>query len=123
MEHSVEIIRFFTELILSQKPGPFVSLRVTRRRLQNDNPSNSRVATQSSLGRGGIINPSDHPSTPRREDKVWWSEWVKNTAVFLYEILSCCWKNTVFTLFTLWNAVGNLEWRQKPELIPPNHLE
>jgi len=55
MIDSVEPIRFFTEFIpsvpsgqaLRQKPRPFVSLRVTRRRVQNDNLSISRITIQS----------------------------------------------------------------------------
>ncbi len=38
MIDSVEMIRFFTEFILSQKSRPFTSFRVTRRRVQNDHP-------------------------------------------------------------------------------------
>jgi hypothetical protein len=56
----VEIIRFFTEFIpsvpsgqaLSQKPRPFAALRVTRRRVQNDNHSIRAIAVQAPKGEG-----------------------------------------------------------------------
>jgi hypothetical protein len=69
MVDSVEIIRFFTEFMLRQKPRPFVEftlsqrlrsfaslrmtgegLRVTKRRVQNDRHPNFPIATQSQKG-------------------------------------------------------------------------
>ncbi len=77
MVDSVEIIRFFTEFILSQRPRPFVEFtlsqrlrffaefilseanglrmtgegsRVTKRRVQNDRHPNFPIATQSRKG-------------------------------------------------------------------------
>jgi len=49
------MIRFFTEFILSQKPRPFTSFRVTRRRVQNDNHPNFRIATQAPKGEGNLL--------------------------------------------------------------------
>jgi hypothetical protein len=55
MIDSVEMIRFFTEFILSEANGLRMTgegLRVTRRRVQNNNLSNSSITTYSS-GRKG----------------------------------------------------------------------
>ena len=54
MVDSVEMIRFFTEFILSQKSRPFVSLRVTRRRVQNDKHGIFPIVTQPPKGEGII---------------------------------------------------------------------